>query len=143
MSQENVQLARRGYAALNDAYRADDINAFLPFLQEFWHPEVVFEPAGVLPEGPAAVQGWDGVLQFLGGQMQAFEKRTMWMEPLEYLDAGDCLVVPYRFGGRARHTGIEMEFSFVHVFTMRAGKVVHAKALATKGQALDAVGLSE
>jgi hypothetical protein len=52
MSQENVELAPRGYAALNDAYRADDINAFLPFLQEFWDPEVVFAPAGVLPEGP-------------------------------------------------------------------------------------------
>jgi ketosteroid isomerase-like protein len=67
----------------------------------------------------------------------------MWLEPLEFIDAGDRLVVPYRFGGKARHTGIEVEFSFVHVFTQRRGKAVRVDVYETKEQAFEDVGLSE
>lgn len=67
----------------------------------------------------------------------------MWIEPLEYIDAGDRLVVPYRFGGQGHHTGIEVEFSFVHVFTMRNRKVARVDVYKTKTQALEAVGRSE
>jgi ketosteroid isomerase-like protein len=141
MSQQDVENARRGYAALNDAYRSGDVESFRPVLEEFWDPEVVFVPAGVLPDSRSSVQGWDAVLRFTAGQMQAFESGSMWIEPLEFIDGGDRLVVPYRFGGRARHTGIEVEFSFVHVFTQRRGKAVRVDVYATKQEALTDVGL--
>jgi ketosteroid isomerase-like protein len=67
----------------------------------------------------------------------------MWIEPLEFIEVGDRLVVPYRFGGRARHTGIEVEFSFVHVLHLPDGKVVRCDVFKTKGEALEAAGLSE
>ena len=142
MSQEDVANARRGYEAVNRAYRSGDVNEFRPHLEAFFDPEVVFEPAGVLPETDA-VQGWDGVLRFTAEQMKAFKDGSMWMEPVEYIDAGDRLVVPYRFGGVARHTGIDVEFSFVHVFTMRDGKAMRVDVYETKDQALEAVGLGE
>ena len=142
MSQEDVANARRGYEAVNRAYRSGDVNEFRPHLEAFFDPEVVFEPAGVLPETDA-VQGWDGVLRFTAEQMKAFKDGSMWMEPVEYIDAGDRLVVPYRFGGVARHTGIDVEFSFVHVFTVRDGKAVRVDVYVTKDQALEAVGLRE
>jgi ketosteroid isomerase-like protein len=67
----------------------------------------------------------------------------MWMEPLEYIDAGDRMVVPYRFGGRARHTGIDVEFAFVHVHTRRRGKTVRVDTYETKEEAFEDLALSE
>ncbi|MDQ6796225.1 MAG: nuclear transport factor 2 family protein [Chloroflexota bacterium] len=142
MSQQDVENVRRGYAALNDAYRSGDVNDFLPILEENWDPEVVYEPAGVLPE-THTVRGWEGVLRFMADQMKAFRDGSMWLEPLEYIDAGDRVVVPYRFGGVARHTGIEVEFSFVHVFTMRDGKAVRVDVYETKAKALEVAGFSQ
>jgi hypothetical protein len=52
------------------------------------------------------------------------------------------MVVPYRFGGRAEHTGIEVEFEFVHVFTQRRGKTVRLDVYPTKQEALADVGLA-
>jgi ketosteroid isomerase-like protein len=138
MSELDVENARRGYAVLNQAYQSGNPGDFRPFLEEFWDPEVVFVPAGVLPES-ASVRGWDGVLQLMSGQMEAFEKGSMWMEPLEYIEAGDRLIVPYRFGGRAQHTGIEVELDFVHVFTQRRGKTVRVDVYRTKEEALEDV----
>ena len=142
MSQENVENAKRGYAALNAAYRSGDANDLMPFLEELWDPEVVFQPAGALPDSAARPhRGWDGMLRFTANQMEAFSE--MWIEPLEFIEAGDRLVVPYRFGGRARHTGIEVEFSFVHVFHLPNEKVVRCDVFKTKAEALKAAGLSE
>jgi len=142
MSQENIENARRGYAALNDAYRSGDVERFRPILEEFWDPEVVFVPAGVLPES-RSVHGFEDMLRFTAGQMQAFEEGSTWIQPLEYIEAGDRTVVPYRFGGRARHTGIEVELSFVHVFTQRRGKTVRVDVYRSMEEALEDLGLSE
>ena len=142
MSQENVENARRSYATLNEAYREGDPNVFLPILEELWVPDAVFEPAGVLPDSrPRPHQGWDAILHFIGNQMEAFSEG--WLEADEFIDRGDYQVVPYRFGGRARHTGLPVEFSFVHLITLRDGKVIHMKTFETKAEALEAAGLSE
>ena len=75
MSRENVENARRSYATLNEAYRQGDPKVFLPILEEMWAPDAVFEPAGVLPDSrPRPHQGWDGVLHFIGNQMEAFSE---------------------------------------------------------------------
>jgi ketosteroid isomerase-like protein len=143
MSKLDVENARRGYAVLNEAYRRGDVSHFRPYIEEMWDRDVVFVPAGILPDSTGSWKGWDGVLQFIAQQMQAFEAGSMWMEPLEYIDAGDRLVVPYRFGGRATHTGIEVEFAFVHVFTQRRGKTVRVDVYETKEEALEDIGLKE
>jgi ketosteroid isomerase-like protein len=144
MSQEVIETARRGYAALNRAYRSGDVDEFLPWLEEQFDPDCEFVPAGVLPES-RPVKGWDGLLRYTAEQMKAFEDGSMWLEPVEYLDSedDDWLVVPYRFGGTARHTRIEVTFEFVHVFRLRDGITVRVNVYETREQALEAVGVSE
>ena len=137
MSEENVELATRAYAALNDAYRTGD---FQPVIEEFFDPEIVFRPAGVLPE-TGAVRGHEELLGFTVRQTEAFEQLSI--EPEEIIDAGDRVVVPLRLGGRARFTGIPIEFSFVHVATFRSGKALRVDVYADKAEALEAAGLSE
>src|SRR5262245_58189973 len=143
MSQENVENARRGYAVLNETYRTGDMNIFRRTAEQLWDPDVVLVTAGVLPDSDTTAHGVGAVLRFVERQMQAFEEGTMWIEPLEFINEGDYLIVPYRFGGRARHTGLDVEFAFVHAFTVRNSKTVRLEAHETKAGALEAVGLSE
>jgi ketosteroid isomerase-like protein len=135
MSRENVELAQRGYAAFNAAYRTGE---FLPAIEEFCDPEIVLTPSGLLPES-SEMHGHAGVLQFTKLQAEAFEEMSI--EPQDYVDAGDRVVVPVRLGGRARHTGIEIDFSFVHVLTIREGKLARIDVYRGKSEALEAVGL--
>ena len=110
-------------------------------LEEYWDPEVVFPSPPACCRNPQPSTVRTGFCGFTAEQMKAFRDRSVWLEPLEYIDAGDRLVVPYRFGGVARHTGIEVELSFVHVFTIRDGKTVRVDVYETKAEALEAAGL--
>ena len=75
MSQENVERARRTYAALNEAYRSGDVNDLLPIAEEMWDPAIVLRTADTFVES-GEWRGYEGVLQFTSEQMQAFEQ--MW-----------------------------------------------------------------
>jgi len=93
-----------------------------------------------LPESEE-VHGHDGALRFLAIQMEAFE--TMWLQPHEFIDAGDMVVMPVQACGRARHTGIGVEFERVHVSSYRGGRVVRLEIYVSKREAFEAVGLRE
>jgi hypothetical protein len=75
VSQENVNLARRGYEALNEAYRTGE---FLAALEETGDPEFVLVPSGILPES-SEMRGHSGVLRFLTVQTEGFD--DFWIEP--------------------------------------------------------------
>ena len=141
MSKENVELAKRGYAALNAAYESGEVEDLLPLLDEQWDPDIVLRGTGSVLSGGEEWHGHEGVLRFTASQMEAFQQ--MWLETLEFIDAGDQLVVPVRFGGRARHTGIEVEFHATHVLTIHDGKVARMDIYASKAEALAAVGLAQ
>ena len=136
MSRENVELVRRGYMRLNDAYREGRLDT--NFVEEMWHRDCVLKPAGILPES-REMRGHEGVAKFTAAQMEAFDQMTA--EPDEFIEAADKVVVPFRFGGVARHSGIPIEFSVVHVWTVRDGKVARLDMYRTKAEALEAAGL--
>ena len=137
MSEENVGVARSAYAALNEAYRSGE---FAGSLDAFSHPDIVLRTSGMFPE-TGEYRGREGVRSFTTNQAEAFEE--MWIEPLEFIEAGERVVVPVRFGGKTRHTGIPAEFSVVHVLTIHEGKVRGIEMFRTKPEALEAAGLSE
>jgi ketosteroid isomerase-like protein len=134
MSQENVDQARAGYAALNQALAGGDISAFV---REAHDPEIVMEMGAL--EG--TVRGQDGVVRFFEGQQAVLD--DMRAEPEEFIDAGDRVVVVFRLIGRVRSTGLPFEDRYVHVLTFRGGKVIHVRLYANKDKALEAVGLRE
>jgi ketosteroid isomerase-like protein len=144
LSQENVENARRACATLNEAYRQGDPSLFLPILEELWAPDAVFEPAGVLPDASRRPHvGWDGVLHFIGTQTEAFSEGSGWLTADEFIDRGDYLIVPIRFGGTARHTGLPVEFSLVQLFTFGDGKVTRSEMHRTVAEALEVAGLRD
>jgi ketosteroid isomerase-like protein len=140
MSQENVEIAKRGYAAVNHAYETGDLTGLKQHLEENLTPDFVMRTGGSWPEH-GEWHGAAGLLQFTANQMDALS--DMWIEAEDFVDAGDVLVVPLRLGGRARHTGIEVELPAAHVWTVRAGKAARLETYADKAEALKAVGLSE
>ena len=51
------------------------------------------------------------------------------------------VVVAITFGGRAQHTGLEVELHPIHVFRLRDGKTVRWEIFLERERALEAVGL--
>ena len=135
MSRENVELLRRSYEALNRAFAVGE--DLLPVILEGTDPDLVVE-MGVL-EG--TFHGPEGFKAFIEGQLAIIE--DLRSEPDEFIDAGERVVVPCRLRGRARKTGIPLEYRFVHVWTFRGGKAVHLRLYASKARALEAVGLGD
>ncbi len=141
MSQENVELAHRGVAAINEAYRTGDISFWRRYVEEVCDPQVVLEAESeAFTEGEW--RGHDGAVGFVVNQMDVLE--GMWLRVDEYIEVGeDRVLAAITFGGRARHTGIAVKMQPVHVFTVRNGKTVRWQIFTRRDEALEAVGLSE
>jgi hypothetical protein len=69
----------------------------------------------------------------------------MWLRVDEYIDVddSDAIVVAITFGGRARHSGIEVELHPIHVFRRLDGRTVRWQIFRDREQALEAVELRE
>jgi ketosteroid isomerase-like protein len=132
MSQENVRLVRLGYEAMNAAFAGGDLDALV---REVYDPSIVLE-MGTL-EGTR--RGHQAVRSFVEGQLAVIE--DFHVDPEEFIDAGEQVIVTARLSGRARHSGLPFEARYVHVVTLRNGKAGHVRLYASKAQALAAVGL--
>ena len=138
MSQENVEIVRRGYELLNSGQLEE---AFA-----LYHPEIEVhlakDPDGVVGlDFRETYRGVEGILQFLSQISEAWEDPS-WV-PEDYRDAGDQILVYIRFTGRGKSSGIEIERPMAHVNTVRDGKVVRHETFWDRAEALEAVGLRE
>jgi ketosteroid isomerase-like protein len=128
---ENVKPVERHYEAFN---RGDRDGLLEPF-----DPEIVFvEEPDVRPDAGTHT-GIDQVRAFFAAMFEGSAEIAA--EPLEWIEQDDKVIVPMRLYGRFRHTGIEGEARFVHVWTVRDGRITHLHLYTDKEQALAAVGL--
>jgi hypothetical protein len=65
------------------------------------------------------------------------------MEPREYIDAGDSVVLMFRQSGIGRGSGVATEREFFGVYDLSDSKVVRYRQYESRAEALEAVGLSE
>lgn len=139
MSSETVELIRRAYRAVGEAYETGDLG---PVIEEFCHPDVVFSNEAVVSGYPDRGEwlGREGVLRFGAAQMEAFKR--MWIKPLDFIDAGDRVVVPLELGGHGRHTDIEIKLSVTHLLTVRDGRVARIDVYERIDEALAAAGVT-
>jgi uncharacterized protein len=132
MSQENVEVLRRGYEAWN---RGDRDAAF-----EFLEPEFELQ----LPEGGMNVgsfQGREDVIKLLEEYLEVFD--FFHMEPEEFFEADNRIIVFVHTPARGKGSGVEVEFRPAHVWTMRGGKAARLEIFPERTRALEAVGLAE
>ena len=134
MSQDNVELVRRGYEAFGRA----DIEGVL----ELMDPDVSWVPAIAPLLGVDVVRGRDALRRFLVEELfEGFD--TFRAEPLSFEDLGTSVLVCWRAVGRVESTGLEIDQTFFAIYTLREGKVVNYRDYQTRMEALEAVGARE
>jgi len=131
MSQENVELTRRGVQAFNDR----DIDALLAVL----HDDVEITPILAAMEG--SFRGHDGVRRWWAGLVGSFPEIDI--EVLEVRDLGDLTVAGWRVSGRGAESDTPFDALVWQVHQWQRGKCVRWHAYPSKIEALEAVGLSE
>ena len=111
---ENTQLVHQAYQHFKNA----DIQSVLGLLSEDveW---TLFEIEGVPFSGTR--RGPERVGEFFS---QVFDtEEVLHFEPRELVAQGDKVVALGNYAWRVKSTGLEYETDFVHVFTVRGGKV--------------------
>jgi ketosteroid isomerase-like protein len=90
-------------------------------------------------------RGQDEIRSFFEGLWEVVEDYRV--EPEEFIERGDQIVVPVRLSGRFRHTGISEEVPIpahmAHAFKVRNGKILGNRVCRDKAEALEAAGLKE
>jgi ketosteroid isomerase-like protein len=82
------------------------------------------------------MRGHDGAVRFFVTQTEAFD--ALRLEPQDFLEIPDRLVVTLRISGHARHSGIDVKFERTHVFTYRGDKVLRMEVYADRTEAFEA-----
>jgi ketosteroid isomerase-like protein len=133
MSQENVELVRKGY----DALREGGIDAALSYIDPQFEMDL---PPEIGPE-PQVVRGHEELRRWFEMAMEVLEEFRI--EPEQFIDAGDQVVVPVRILGRGRTSGIDAVQRVTQVWTIRDGRSVRMDSYIDRESALAAVGGSE
>ena len=134
MSQENVEVVRRVWAALNE-----DPPRLL--LEVFEEDVEIRNPPEFPLQGP--FRGHEGARIWFRESWEVFT--GLHHELDEVIDVGDgaTVISVQRVQGRTRHMGLETNLRWAGVFTFRAGKVLRAQGYMHRREALEAAGLSE
>ena len=134
MSQQNVDLVKAGYDALNRR----DVSAMVEFLA----PDAVLSSLFGPLEGGDAFRGPEGVREYVAAISDAFEDVSWEVERLTAVD--DEHVIAYVRGrGRGTTSGAEVDQRSVAVFMFRDGKVARVDSYSDEAQALEAVALGK
>src|ERR1700730_15827465 len=126
MSQENVEVVRRQIEAFNRGDLAGALELSDPNV-EWWDRE----------DDPDATvhRGHEGVRRILA---EFDELAELCVEPTEFIDAGDYVVVPTRLYGRGRASSAPFEGHQVQVYRLRDGKITELREYREKREALEA-----
>ena len=132
MSQQNVEIVRRGFVALNrgdaDAVVAD----MAPDIE--WYPTSDFVDIGPF-------RGHDGVRALMSLVFGVFDGYRL--QPEELIDAGDAVIAPVHQTGRGKESGLEADVRYILVFKLSEGKAVRVESYYERHEAFKAAGLQE
>jgi len=131
MSEQNVQIVRRGY----ELYAAGDLEGVTALLSA--NAEVA-DAGGLGVAGTAAGTrfGPEGFLRANEEALESFEEYRV--EPEEFIDAGEAVVVRVRIFGRGRASGANLDIRVAHLWVLRDGKAVRGDVYRTTEEALEA-----
>jgi ketosteroid isomerase-like protein len=136
MSQENVELVRREFAA----FAARDWTA----LADVWHPEVEYETLDTDPHS-ATFRGVARISKLFDALAAPFSEFRVRADEILELGADRVLVVERASGRGLKGSEAEawIEQVWFRLVTFKDGRIWRVKEFATRGEALEAAGLSE
>jgi ketosteroid isomerase-like protein len=132
MPEDAMTIVRRVFEAME----SNDPDTALALYDD----DVEWHPAEDEPE-TATLHGKEAVVGLLLEWATAFDDFRP--EPLEFIDADDCVVVPMRITGRMKGSGAEVAIEETIVFWIRAGKIAEVREFRTKPEGLAAAGVGQ
>ena len=131
MSKENVEVVRRGFAAV----ARGDLDALATVLA----PEFEYIPTGAFVGVRETSAGANGFRRFLESFWEEFDQPSIEIRRLT--EAGDEVVTWVTFRGRGTQSGAETSLDLWILWTLRNGKLIRGRAFRSSGEALEAAGL--
>jgi uncharacterized protein len=132
MSEQNVETVRRVY---------EGVNASLEVPRELFDPDYEFDNTELWPD-VAGVLGFNAAQDAMREYWETFDAYRVEIDEVIHADEGRVVDV-VRDGGRMRGTDTEVWNRFIHVWTLRDGRIVRLSVHADRSRALEAAGLSE
>jgi ketosteroid isomerase-like protein len=131
MSQENVEVLRAMYAALNEG----DAERALAYM----HPEAELHTD---PADPTS-DSYYGLGEFQRGiALWQQEWRSMRYEIAKTTQGSDRVLMTIRLHGIGKRSGAEIDREIFHVWTIRDAKAQRCEVYSDRSQAIKAAGLS-
>ena len=129
MSQENVEIMRRGYERWT---ATGQIRA---------HADLVWDVSKLGWPDQQVYSGPEGANQFNAEWADAWDDWQLKVE--DFIDAGERVVAIVNQRGRSKATGVPVEMRFAQVWSFRDGQAIRMQMYASVAEALEAVRLSE
>jgi ketosteroid isomerase-like protein len=138
MSEENVELVRRLFTLWN---RTSGVGVEVADLTgEFFDPDVEWHDQRELP-GATVHHGIEEVWRHIAATQEALDyERT---DLLELLDADPRVFAACCFHARGRSSGAPVDRDAFHVYSFHGVRIACVEIFGTRGEALEAAGLSE
>jgi ketosteroid isomerase-like protein len=133
MSQENVERAYSGFAALNRR----DLDTFLGFIDS----EVQFTTRFGKIEGKPDYSGHDGIREWWNDLLEVFPDLSF--DVLEVRDLGESMIAALHLRGHGVDSDAPFEETVWGAGEWRNGKAVRLQMFGSEAEALEAAGLSE
>jgi ketosteroid isomerase-like protein len=145
MSQENVEIVRRLYAAMNLSVPGSvaGFGGLPESIKSFIDPEIEWQGPREFPDLHETVYGYEGMARYFAKIAEVLDDYRM--VPERFIDAGDDHVLVFsREGGRGKGSGAEVQTHLTaHLWTLRDGRAIRMQSYWERADALEAVGLPE
>lgn len=132
MSRTNLELARRGY----EAFAEGNVQGVLDFLST----EIVCYSRPAQPE-QEVFHGHEGFARLVARDFFQTFGETVRVQPEDFIDEGEYVVVPVRIVGTHPESGVELEDHLVHVWKFARRKAVELRPYEDFSEAVEALGL--
>jgi ketosteroid isomerase-like protein len=132
MSQENVEIVRGAVEAL----QAGDDERVL----EHFHEEIEIHEPPAMP-GARVRRGHSGYRESRVSLEETF--REIAYAPVEFIEAGERVLVVVRYQGRARQSDLPVDLLVYWLYALRTDKVIRVDMFFERDEALKAAGLQE
>jgi uncharacterized protein len=129
VAESDVEVIKRGYEAL----ASGGFDAWLPLFD----PDFEMTTPAALASEPGTYRGPDGVRRWFAEFYEAMDEVRL--QPHEFHEVGEWVLVPFTIIARGRSTGLEVEQNAVQAWRLREGKAIRLELFAELQEALAAI----
>jgi ketosteroid isomerase-like protein len=146
MSRENVEKIKAMLEPFDDVELTGidwESEAIREILERDYSPDIELRTLeSAIGSGPSSFyKGWDGLIQYFKEWFEPFgEYRMRW---LDYVEAGERVLVPMKASGVGRASGLRVEMELVLSYELQDGMITRLDQYDTLDQAFEAAGPSE